>query len=130
MAKASPSTIETPGMSSNTTSSAKKSSISAKPPGKQTTLFGFFSKANGTPNQTPAKTSEKRVEARPKVPLTPLPSSEIGNEESPIRLPSARKAMGIGGLRTPETPVAERHGNEMDVESQTGSAGSRKVNAV
>lgn len=117
-------------MSSNTTSSAKKSSVSVKPLGKQTTLFGFFSKANGTSNQTPAKTSEKRVETRLKVPLTLLPSSEIGDEESPIRLPSARKAKETGGLRTPETPIAERSGNEMDVESQTGSVGSRKVNVV
>jgi hypothetical protein len=102
--------------------SSKKSSAPSKPSGKQTTLFGFFQKANGS-----ATGKEKeRVEARAKAPLTPLPSSEIG-EQSPVRVTIKKKTNGTGGLRTPETPTAEKSANEMEMSSQTGSTGSRRV---
>ena len=112
-------------MASNTN---RKPSISAKPPGKQTTIFGFFQKANApTTAKDKDKDKEKRVEARPKIPLTPLPSSEVGEEESPNRVPGEKKSNGTGGLRTPITPIAGKRGNEMEVDGQTGSAGSRRV---
>jgi hypothetical protein len=115
MAKAN-SPVETPGMS--------RKASQPKSTGKQTTLFGFFSKA---PSATSASTpSQKRVEAR-SLPLTPLASSEIGEEETPIKLVTRRNGKGSNGLRTPVTPDVEKTGNEMDVDSATGSVGSRKV---
>jgi hypothetical protein len=119
MAKANPSTIDTPGMSSK---SAKKASQPPKSTGKQTTLFGFFSKTTTTPT---AQKSSKRVESRASLPLTPLPSSEIGDDASPVRpVVRSKDREPVGGLTT---PVSEKNGMEMDVDTAVGSTGSRKV---
>jgi len=119
MAKANSSTIDTPGMSSKP---AKKASQPPKSTGKQTTLFGFFSKTTTTP--TP-KTNTKRVESRASLPLTPLPSSEIGDDASPVRAVVRRQEKEpVGGLTT---PVSEKNGMDMDVDTAPGSTGSRKV---
>ena len=83
MAKAKFSPTDTPRMSSK---SSKKSSQPPKAVGKQTTLFGFFSKSSTPSNQTTTPV-QKRVESRANLPLTPLPSSELGDEVSPDRLP-------------------------------------------
>ena len=73
----------------------------------------------------------KRVESRTSLPLTPLPSSEVGDEVSPIRLPVRRESGEtgtVGGLRTPVTPtVNEKNGTEMEVDDIVESTGSRKV---
>jgi hypothetical protein len=127
MAKASSSTISTPGMSTKT---SKPSSQPPKSTGKQTTLFGFFSKktATSTPSATPSQT---RVEARSTIPLTPLPSSEVGDDDSPTRIPGKQKKVKeTAALRTPVTPVArvpEKNDSEMDIDSEPGSTNSRKV---
>jgi hypothetical protein len=105
---------------------SKSSKSSSQPPrstGKQTTLLGFFQKAP-TASNTP---TQKRVEARSTVPLTPLPSSEIGDDVSPIRLPVRQKEKGTGGLRTPETPLPEKDSMQMDVDLDVESSGARKV---
>ena len=119
MAKANPSPIDTPGMSSKP---AKKTSQPPKSTGKQTTLFGFFSKTTTTPT---TQATTKRVESRASLPLTPLPSSEIGDDASPVR-PIARpqEKETVGGLTT---PVSEKNGMEMDVDTVVGSTGSRQV---
>lgn len=118
MAKANPSTIDTPGMSSK---SAKKASQPPKSTGKQTTLFGFFSKTTTTP--TP-QTTKKRVDSRASLPLTPLPSSDIGDDASPVRPVRSRDKEPVGGLTT---PVSEKNGMEMDVDTAVGSTGSRQA---
>lgn len=56
---------------------------------------------------------------------TPLPSSEIGDDMSPIRLPVRQNEKETGVLRTPETPLAEKDSMEMDVDLD--SSGMRKV---
>ena len=127
MAKSNSSPTGTPGMSSKP---SKKSSQPPKSVGKQTTLFGFFSKSS-TPSTQIATPTPKRVESRASFPLTPLPSSEVGDEVSPVRLP-VRQEIGekktVGGLRTPVTPtVNEKNGMEMEVDDVVGSTGSRKV---
>ena len=112
-------------MSSKT---SKKPSQPPKSAGKQTTLFGFFSKATAT---TSAGTSAtKRVEARPAAPLTPLPSSEVGDEETPIKLLGKRSQKTVGGLRTPVTPVIEKTGEEMEIDTSSPRSASRKVNSI
>ena len=126
MAKANSSPTDTPGMSSK---SSKKSSQPPKPVGKQTTLFGFFSKSSpSTQTTTPV---QKRVESRANLPLTPLPSSELGDEVSPDRLPVRRGSSDkgtVGGLRTPVTPtVNKKNGTEMEIDPALESSGSRKV---
>ena len=127
MAKANSSPIDTPGMSSKP---SKKSSQPPKSVGKQTTLFGFFSKSS-TPSTQTATPVPKRVESRANLPLTPLPSSEVGDEVSPVRLPVRRESgekETVGGLRTPVTPtVTEKNGTEMEVDDVVESTGSRKV---
>ena len=127
MAKASSSPTNTPGMSSKP---SKKSSQPPKSVGKQTTLFGFFSKSSAPSTQTVTPVP-KRVESRPSLPLTPLPSSEVGDEVSPVRLPVRRESDGkeiVGGLRTPVTPtVNEKNVREMEVDDVVESTGSRKV---
>ena len=126
MAKASPKAIDTPGMSS------KQSQKPSQPPksiGKQTTLLGFFSKVN--PGTTTASTpATKRVEARPAVLLTPLPSSEVGDEETPIKIPGKISGKGVGGLRTPVTPVTGKTGDEMDIDTSSPITGSRNVTCI
>lgn len=117
MAKANNPTIDTPGMASQ---SSKKPSQPPKPIGKQTTLLGFFSKTTSTP--TP-----KRVDAHSNAPLTPLPTSEIGEDDSPIRIPGRQSHKENGGLRTPETPVVERETTQMDIDEPLEPIGSRKV---
>jgi hypothetical protein len=117
MAKAQSSTVDTPGMASN---SSKKTLQPPKSTGKQTTLHGFFSKVSQTPTQ-------KRVEARSTAPPTPLPSSEIGDDVSPTRPPVRQNGKEISGLRTPVTPAAEKNGMEMDVDLDLDSSGLRKV---
>lgn len=99
-----------------------------KSTGKQTTLFGFFSKAPATATTQTSTPSQKRVKAR-NLPLTPLASSEVGEEETPVkRSAAARKnGKGAGGLRTPVTPDVEKTGDEMDIDSAAGSVDSRKV---
>ena len=102
--------------------SAKKASQPPKSTGKQTTLFGFFSKTTTTPT---AQKSSKRVESRASLPLTPLPSSEIGDDASPVRpVVRSKDREPVGGLTT---PVSEKNGMEMDVDTAVGSTGSRKV---
>jgi hypothetical protein len=123
MAKANSSPVETPGMSSK---SSKKSSQPPKSVGKQTTLFGFFSKSAPSSTQTSTPT-QKRVDARSTLPLTPLPSSEVGDDVSPVRLPVRQNGKETGGLRTPVTPVIEKDGMEMDVDTANESTASRKV---
>jgi hypothetical protein len=118
MAKAHSSPVETPGMPS----SSKKPSQNVKSTGKQTTLFGFFSKRTTPAEQTPTP-SQKRVDSRSSLP-TPLPSSEVGDEASPIRAVKPRESRG---LRTPVTPVPEKDGTEMDIDSGAESINSRKV---
>ena len=127
MAKANSSSIGTPEMSSK---SSKKSS--AQPPksaGRQTTLLGFFSKSTTTtPSQTNTP-SQRRVE-RASLPLTPLPSSEVGDDVSPVRLPVRQETeLQTGGLRTPVSLVTfDKIGSEMDIDTDViESAGSRKV---
>ena len=109
---------------------SKKSSQPPKSVGKQTTLFGFFSKSSAPATQT-ATPVPKRVESRANLPLTPLPSSEVGDEISPVRLPVRRESSEketVVGLRTPVTPtVNEKNGTEMEVDDVFGSTGSRKV---
>jgi hypothetical protein len=105
-------------------SAKKASSQTTKSTGKQTTLFGFFSKRTTSSDVTPTPT-QKRVEARSKLPLTPLPSSELGEESSPIR--STVQVKENGGLRTPVTPIAEKDGMEMDIDSGAESTNSRNV---
>jgi hypothetical protein len=126
MAKANSSPIDTPGMSSKP---SKKSSQPPKSAGKQTTLFGFFSKSS-TPSTQTVTPVTKRVESHASLPLTPLPSSEVGDELSPIRLSLRRESGETGtgvGLRTPVTPtVNEKNGTEMEVDDFVES-GSRKV---
>jgi hypothetical protein len=117
MAKANSSPVETPGMSNS-----KKPSQPVKSTGKQTTLFGFFSKRTTPAEQTPTP-AQKRVEARSGLP-TPFPSSEVGDEVSPIRTVKPRES---GGLRTPVTPLAEKGGMEMDIDSGAESINSKKV---
>jgi hypothetical protein len=118
MAKANASAIETPMPSK----SSKKPAQPPKSTGKQTTLFGFFSRAGAAPN-TPAP---KRVEARPTLPPTPLASSEIEDDGSPIRVP-VQKSGTENGLRTPVTPMPKAMPMEMDVDDDMGSSGSRTV---
>ena len=115
MAKAN-SPVGTPGTS--------KKPSQPKSTGKQTTLFGFFSKAPAAAQtSTP---SQKRVESR-SLPLTPLASSELGEEETPVKSVARKNGKGAGGLRTPVTPTVEKTGDEMDVDSAPSSVGSRKV---
>jgi len=107
----------------------KKPSQPPKSIGKQTTLFGFFSKT--TPTTTPASTSAtKRVEARPAAPLTPLPSSEVGDEETPVKLHGKPNEKTVGGLRTPVTPAIENAGEDMEIETLSPRTGSRKVHSI
>ena len=115
MAKANSSTIETTGMATK----SKKPVQTPKSTGKQTTLLGFFTR---TPTgQTP------RVEARSSLPLTPLPSSEAGDDVSPVRITAKPKENATVGLRTPETPVAEKNSEKMDIDSPVEIDGSRRV---
>jgi hypothetical protein len=104
-------------------STSKKPLQSQKSTGKQTTLFGFFQKRPSVSEQTPTPAS-KRVEARSRIPLTPLPSSEVGEDVSPVRNVRVKET---GGLRTPVTPVAEKDGMAMDIDSGAESSGTRKV---
>jgi hypothetical protein len=46
---------------------------------------------------------------------------------SPIRFPSQESDKGIGGLRTPITPVAQKDGTEMEIDTVLESMSSRKV---
>lgn len=123
MAKANSSPIDTPGMSSK---SSKRSSQPPKTLGKQTTLFGFFSKS-ATPSSQTNTPTQKRVEARSSLPLTPLPSSEVGDDVSPVRLPVRQNVKETGGLRTPVTPIVEKDGSEMEIDRVDENSASRKV---
>ena len=115
MAKAN-SPVETPAMS--------KKAAPPKSAGKQTTLFGFFSKAPGAPQaSTP---SQRRAKSRA-LPLTPLGSSEIGDEETPVKPVAQKNRKQSSGYQTPVTPDVTKNSDEMDVDSVTGSVGSRKV---
>jgi hypothetical protein len=104
----------TPGMSSKQKPAPPKSS------GKQTSLLGFFTKK--APVSTPSR-DEKRVEARAAVPLTPAPSSDVGEESSPVRMPRQKSVASVGGLRTPETPVVEKE----KVKPVLTDSGARRV---
>lgn len=115
MAKTSSSVLATPGMSS------KQKPAPPKSGGKQTTLLGFFTKK--VPVSTPSR-EEKRVEARAAVPLTPAPSSDVGEESSPVRMPRDKNVASVGGLRTPETPVVDKG---QVVALQTTDSGARRV---
>jgi hypothetical protein len=113
MAKTSSSVLATPGMSS------KQKPAPPKSGGKQTSLLGFFTKK--APVSTPSR-DEKRVEARAAVPLTPAPSSDVGEDTSPVRMPRQKSVASVGGLRTPETPVVDK---EQGKAVQTDSAARR-----
>jgi hypothetical protein len=49
----------------------------------------------------------------------------VGEESSPIR--STVQVKENGGLRTPVTPIAEKNGMEMDIDSGAESTNSRNV---
>jgi len=95
-----------------------------KSTGKQTTLLGFFSKAPGVAQASTPR--QKRDEARP-LPLTPLASSEFGEEETPVKSTARRNKKESTGYETPVTPDIAKNSDQMDVDSATGSLGSRKV---
>jgi hypothetical protein len=120
MAKANSTRMETPVMSSKL---SKKPSQQPKSVGRQTTLFGFFSKSS-TQTSTPV---QKRVEARSMLPLTPLPSSEVDDDMSPIRLPVRQNEKETGGLMTPVTPAVDKNATEMEIDIGIEDTGSRNV---
>jgi len=106
MAKAPPSSaIQTPVMATKSSNKSAQLSKTSKP--KQTTLLGFFQKP-------PVLSTPKRVPSRPQMPLTPHPSSDIGDGSSPIRGPIAPMDEEVNGLKTPVTPGSEKRPAEDD----------------
>ena len=121
MAKTDSPVLTTPGMSS------KQKPAPPKSGGKQTSLLGFFTKVPpSVTTPVPASKGKKRVETRPPVPLTPTPSSDVGEDASPVGVSRDKPAQPTG-LRTPETPVVDK---QREVEPLQTDSGSRRVSGL
>ena len=60
------------------------------------------------------------------MPLTPTPSSDVGEDASPVGMSRDRPAQ-TAGLRTPETPIVNK---QREGEPAQTDSGSRRVSAL